>query len=503
MAKAGGQPPQKRLRIERISLCDFRAFPGPHATEIEFNREARSACNLLLYGENGSGKSSLFEAFRGLFARRPRRKFFERERNVFSQRPVEDAFVSVKFNDGQAAAQRNVANHPGRGAGDPRIIRTALRAAMLDYRALLDTNYVQGRNDPNLFDISMDILLADYPLASGQTLGEVWAAVYAAKPDIGWDSTDVDAACITFNTEYAAAIDALLPFAQALLKDLLGDAMTLDGLDYGSVRYCNAHQRRDRIFENCLLRPRVTYQAHGVQRPQFFLNEAKQSALALAIYFAARLACTQAAKADEPKLLVLDDLLIGLDQSNRLPVLDLLMKHFGDWQVILLTHDRTWFEMARVHLEPASDWAYLELHDASAGVGPSLPVVRHLSPTAPDQALDQAERFVHDGHIAGAATYTRTAFELGLRQWAERGSVKLRFRNDPGDLSSQELIDAIRTQKATDPASDASKALKSVEMFRTVVLNPLAHAAPPGLVKSEVQGAIASVRYMLTVAKGK
>ena len=54
--------------------------------------------------------------------------------------------------------------------------------------------------------------------------------------------------------------------------------------------------------------------------------------------------------------MVLDDVLIGLDQSNRLPVLQLLDKHFADWQMILLTYDRVWFEMARFHLSDRNDW---------------------------------------------------------------------------------------------------------------------------------------------------
>jgi hypothetical protein len=154
--------------------------------------------------------------------------------------------------------------------------------------------------------------------------------------------------------------------------------------------------------------------------------------------------------------------------------------------------------MARAHLDPASDWTYLELHDTPTSASTSVPVVRPLGPSAADSALDQAEVFCANGHIFAAANYTRTAFELGLRRWAEIGSVKIRFRSDNGDLSSQELIDAIRDQKAKDPKSDAAKALRAVEMFRTVVLNPLSHATPPAVVKSEVQGAIAAVRLMIS-----
>jgi energy-coupling factor transporter ATP-binding protein EcfA2 len=494
---------EKRLRIDSLALRDFRAFPGPAEITIELVANHKRGTNLLLYGENGAGKSSLFEALRGLFARRPDNGFFKREKNVFSAQPDVDAVVSVKFTDGGDPARWTIASHPGRVGGDPRVVLTAQRAAMLDYRALLDTNYGQGRDEPNLFDIAMELLLADWPLASGDTLGELWNKTQAAKPYIGWSDTAVQAACVTFNTEFAAAVDALTPFARNLLRDLVGEHLTLDQLEYGTVAYQNAHQRRDRIFTGRLLRPRITYRAHGLARPQLFLNEARQSALALAVYLSARLACTQRAPETAPKLIVLDDLLIGLDQSNRLPVLDALMKHFGDWQIVILTHDRTWFEMARAHLDPKEDWAHLELHEAPTSASTSMPVVRRLGPGAADSALDQAEAFCDQGHIAAAATYARTAFELGLRLWAERGSVPVRFRIDPRDVSTDDLISAIRRAKASDPSTDAARALRAVEMFRSTVLSPLSHATPPPIVKSEVQGALAAVRHMLTLAKAK
>ena len=195
--------------------------------------------------------------------------------------------------------------------------------------------------------------------------------------------------------------------------------------------------------------------------------------------------------------------LIGLHQSNRLPVLDVLMNRFADWQIVLLTHDKVWFDMARAHLVPATDWAYLELHDAPTSASTSMPVVRRVGPSAAEAALDQAEVFCDEGHIAAGATYARTAFELGLGQWADKGSVAVRFRIDPHQVSTDDLISAIRKVKATDPNGDAAKALRTVEMFRTVVLSPMSHATPPSVVKSEVQGAIAAVRNMLAVAKAR
>jgi energy-coupling factor transporter ATP-binding protein EcfA2 len=493
----------KRLRVASLTLRDFRAFPGPDEITIGFSTAHKQGCNLLLYGENGAGKSSLFEALRGLFARRPDATFFRREKNVFSGQPEADARVKVAFTDGGQPASWTIAQHPGLVGGDTRVRQVALSAALLDYRALLDTNYGQGRAEPNLFDIAMDLLLYDWPLASGETLGELWSRTQLEVPTTYRKVSNVDANCAAFNTEFAAAVEALLPFAQTVLKDLLGDPITLDALNHSSVRYNDTRSRRDRGFRDKQLVPSVTYRAHGLTQPQFFLNEARQSALALAIYLSARLACTQTLKEDAPKLLVLDDVLIGLDQSNRLPVLDVLMRRFSDWQIVLLTHDKVWFDMARHHLSPATDWVYWELYDAPTSTSTSMPVVRQVSPSAAEASLDQAEQFCEQGHIAAGATYARTGFELGLRQWAERGSVPVRFRIDPTDISTHDLIAAIRNIKAKDPNSDAAKALRAVEMFRTVVLSPLSHATPPPIVKSEVQGAIAAVRNMLTVSKSK
>lgn len=87
------------------------------------------------------------------------------------------------------------------------------------------------------------------------------------------------------------------------------------------------------------------------------------------------MACTPTATAAALKLLVLDDVLIGLDHSNRLPVLDVLNIRFADWQIVLLTHDRNWFDLARSHL-PETDWKCLEVYEGDDAATAPIPIVR-------------------------------------------------------------------------------------------------------------------------------
>ena len=49
------------MRLAKIELKDFRGFPQRQAFDLAGGK------NLLLYGENGSGKSSVFRALQEFF----------------------------------------------------------------------------------------------------------------------------------------------------------------------------------------------------------------------------------------------------------------------------------------------------------------------------------------------------------------------------------------------------------------------------------------------------
>ena len=61
------------------------------------------------------------------------------------------------------------------------------------------------------------------------------------------------------------------------------------------------------------------------------------------------------------KILALDDVLIGLDMSNRLPVLDILEEYFTDYQIMLTTYDKAWYEIAKQRTADAQ-WKYAEFY---------------------------------------------------------------------------------------------------------------------------------------------
>jgi hypothetical protein len=221
------------------------------------------------------------------------------------------------------------------------------------------------------------------------------------------------------------------------------------------------------------------------------------SALALAIYFAGRQVCAATLQVDTPRLMVLDDVLIGLDQSNRFPVLQVLETHFADWQVVLLTHDRIWFEMARFYLK---GWETLELFEEVEPGGGSRPVLRAQSADPVSGNIKTARTFHQTHEYAAAAVHARVAFELSLKKLCERKAIRVRFHLDQRQTSSDELLSAIEAwlheaRHATEKAA-VDPAIAGVKMWRKVVLNPFSHSTPVNLTAAEVIGPINAVEKL-------
>jgi len=489
------------VKIKSLTLTDFRAFPGP--APQSFNLDGK---NLLVYGENGAGKSSIFHALRDFFSFKPT-KPIQDHKNVFSGQPDADCRVTIEFADGTAPVAWSKAHHPGSksiATGDPRVKEAALRRSCLDYRSVLDTNYLHGDNEINLFHIAVKQLVHDFPVtvAGGvtKTVEELWQQAINAEPVTRYQSHErVNEACALFNAGFNQALTALHPRLITLLGELLGTEVTLSPFQFPGVTYQTAHQTRDRKFNGQEVKIDITFRGHQPVRPQNFLNEARLSALGLAIYLAGRLTFVPTAATPSLKLLVLDDVLIGLDHSNRLPVLEVLKKHFVDWQIVLLTHDRVWFEMARMYTQDSNLWSYAEVYESEdVDRGIPYPIVRKVNDKAAYGCLEQARKFLADHHVPASANYARASFELALKLFCQRFAVPVQFNMDPRHVDTENLLSAVE-RWIKDHAAKATMAgvIEGVKLFRKVVLNPYSHASPPNIAEAEVKGAISAIERLL------
>ena len=504
--------PPPTTRLATLKLNNFRAFPQPEIFRLDGK-------NLLVYGENGSGKSSLFAALRALFrhpgppptlnAKHP----FE---NRFKQPQGGPWSVEATFTDGKSVTWSNA------GLQGEKLLRNeiALKAAMLDYRALMATNHFHGEGRVNLFEVIINTLLAGYGITSPGAplfpasrtaqvqISEYWEKLKTHREQIGRDATAIPTyilqACQGFNSGLNTTLNAVNGLLPGLLLDLKQNDMQVRPLSFAGLVPRTSHWLDERQYRGQEIWLDVDYRGEALQHHHLFLNEARLSALGLAIYLAGRLALVQQATGTATKLLVLDDVLIGIDHSNRLPVLDVLHKHFADWQVVLLTHDKTWFDLARERL-PKDDWACCEVYEGDPAADSPMPIVRPTMNKPARALLQKADDLLKQGYVEAAANYTRQAFELGMRKACELKTIKLNYRENPTDHQAQDLLSALKGWHATGGVKQADwdAALHRLALLKNVVMNPYSHPGSPNIPKQEVADAIAAVTTFLDLVAKK
>lgn len=460
------------MRITKITIKDFLGFKGECGIELPKR-------NLLLYGENGSGKSSLFQALNLFFA--PATPFHD-YKNIFVT--TDEGFVKLEIGDGTNPPDKYEWEETTHPYSQALIVETSKTKGFLDYRSLLETHFVHRRRDSvNIFDLLVNNLLVNIENpATNRLFQEDWNALqrilfrrkYKSLIDeINENLTNFNAGLLSLLAELTSEVNDILQiFEQNVSVEL---SLTEDGLIFDSAS--KTIERQDVILS-------VDYYGKRIPDHHHFLNESRLSAIAISIYLGALLLNPQS----QLRVLFLDDVLIGLDMSNRLPLLDILEKHFADWQIILATFDKVWFDMAWQRVKYLKTWEQGELYcyrDNECDV----PIYK-----ANTEYLNVAKNHLDTGDLRAAAIYIRAAYEREIKHFCDKCNLPIRYCENPKDQKAEDFWRVVKAQKRKD-GSDLlnSTVMTNVESFRSTVLNQLSHTAPVNLVRSEVEKAHASI----------
>lgn len=485
------------MKITRLRARRFRGF---HA---DFILNLPQGQNLLLYGDNGSGKSSIACALKHFLA--DHATAITPHQNVFSAHG-EDAEIEITYNpwpDPLTPTLRWDRNgHPLDQLAEqirPTFRDAVARASFIDYRDLLRTSGSKDSLPHEFFELMASSLLR---FVESTGAGGITTTIGALYDSTRWfgdglrKQERVDAAN-AHASSFNGAFQGLLGPLESKVSELLGHfegLLTTVRFDYEPLRW-----DEETWWKNGgKLRPIVSFKNTELAHGPAILNEARLTALAICIFLAgALISDVDPANPNHPRLLVLDDALISLDASNRKPVLDILqLAAFQHFQIIMLTHDSVWFDVARKRLNGWKVCKLLTEHPERVDEA-SVSVFQEIGAGGPTSDLDIAENHLNQGDKPAAAVYARSAFERKLKTIAEKnpGGIKVPFKPDVKQLDANSLWQTIQqwNQNLTNRLISPSMEL-DIESFRSNILNELSHSEPRNWDTPTIRAAVATLR---------
>ncbi|ASI99309.1 AAA family ATPase [Thermococcus celer] len=455
------------MRIKTLKIKNFKGF----ANEIEIDLKGK---NLVIYGENGSGKTSLVEALKLLFDSASSEIELEKYKNVFTKQPME---ISIKRTNGEAISlktkskkeKRNgeekeigLTNPDGYGDGERIFLEALSRStSILSYRQLMKIYDLSTPED--FYELFIRNIMAYYliPPRREKTLIEEFQELEKLKKEHPRSKKRIREKEEFIKGEINKIFAEIKETWNQYTQTLTGDNIKIE---------CSLEELGKLNFS-------VKWNGKDVSDILSYLNEGRLNAISLGLFLAYYKRFN-----DSPyKMLLLDDVVIGLDMNLRIPLLDILQKDFEEeYQIIITTFDENWFNLMKQYLN-SNKWEFMKVFVKRTDNNnrPFIVGSEH------QDYLRKAKEYLNNGDVPAAALYTRLEFERIVLKYAEKRRLKIGFRRKVQKIPINEIWEAV---KADLPKAKTIR--KRVDTYKSILLNPAVHYDPRPKYRQEVSYAI-------------
>lgn len=351
----------------RIKEVELKYFKFHQELTVDFNGKS-----LLIYGENGTGKSSIYEALYSNFYHQKRLDKYMDISITYKNRNFRDESleVNIDFDSSDVTLNRN----------DSAITNFDV----LEMNNIKPTIYFANERvlnrlvKENFYITLKDTLVEHFPNLKEieRTLEDKFEEVRRWKNDIkheqrqslkkGIQPKDYDSEIGRYKDNLNNELPEInksfiIAFEEEVQKDEINkiikdnfDENFSISFDFQGAEIPTTSQNLGLDFEISL--PIIKIKIDDIEcngKLSQHFNEAKLKLVGVAIYFA--LAKKYEASGDGFKLLVLDDFLTSLDMSNRKLIMKYILEEFKDYQKLILTHNLQFFNMTRKMIDLNSE----------------------------------------------------------------------------------------------------------------------------------------------------
>lgn len=461
-------------KIKEIKIQNFKAFQQEQVFPV-------NGKHVLVYGNNGSGKSSLFWALYTLLQSSIKddngvQKYFKKYvasnkgthqtlKNVFMDEN-EDSFIKLTAIDTETKHEETFTiSHDVINTNDDAntlIQELNIASDFINYKLLHNFYRASHKQEVNLWPVfERDI----FPFLTEGT--QNWLDDIIKTPTLDVPRTPKGAvASRNRKQRYVEDIDVLNEKIQNLLNEISGHANKFlkdhffEGKDVIKVALSFEKKFKFDLIRKKIWEENKQGQRHdelhiklgvkiydetipekwrAIERVQSFLNEAQLTRIAIGVRIGALR--TRPLAGAIFKILVLDDMLISLDLSNRMDVVRIILnkeekedlKFFDGFQKFILTHDKGFFNLIRRNTDE-EEWVYLNFNkDEKDNSAPKI--------KEDESPIQRAIKRFEEGEFEASGNELRKEAEAILDSFLD---PEMKFFNQKFRGLSQKLDDAFK-----------------------------------------------------------
>jgi len=383
--------------LEKISLINFKFH---HNLSFEIKNK-----NCLVYGENGSGKSSIYEA---LYANMYEHKTKGEKRDVqekYRHRdyPNEAMEVSIIFDNKKELKRKN---------------NVLENSDWLQEQTLYCANerLLRKLTEHDFYDVINNILLEHF--SELENISVVYNPLsrnikkYKYSTQKIADKVSIVEERIAYDEKFKAIFNKTIPIDKInrILMDSFDEDFQIEfKVSDSSIDFSTADSHFSPPKINVKVKDiddRGDFQSH--------FNEAKLKLISIAIYFA----LAKKNEGDsELKILVLDDFLTSLDMANRKLIIQYILEEFSDYQKIIFTHNIQFYNLIIKLLNMRgenNDWDVKNIFLSNEN-NKEVATIYSLHPSY----LTRAEKKLKEGELESTGNFLRKEFERIMAEFEQ------------------------------------------------------------------------------------
>lgn len=466
-------------KINKISIENFKCFLD------KFDSIEPKGKHVLIYGENGSGKSSIYWAVYTHFQsclKNPTKsdagKYFDNNhtenlRNIYSQDEMTSGIVIDFVNENGVIKTYTDASNLINTSDDGFMKETTFSSDFMNYKFLSKIFDFKNSKPVDLFDIFVD---------------EIFPFVTLLK------DFNKNIKVLLFEIQESAN-KHISEFELPLKIKLELSGVSFDHKITGTRRSYDGKLTKPSIILTIQIDDRI-----DIKHPRSFFNEAKLTCVALALRLAV---FDKKYKSEEcARVIFVDDLLISLDMSNRMFVIRKLLEYAKDYQLFIFTHDYAFYDIVKDYLDSnqmKNNWECYELYsindDLTTSNIPEPYVKKGID------YINQAKILYSRCNYHSSATCLRKECEKQLqRLYPKNWIYKI---NDDGTSQLKSLNNL--EQKWNDFKSRYNlqdNPIPNLGQYRKRILNPASHNDNQSVIyKSELKLGIEEISRFSSIQK--